>query len=118
MGITIDPKLVVQLEKDISSPELGYPVMQQLLAQHLRFTAVVAFNDMSANRRHSRPARLRPARAGRCFRHRARRHSRRRLQQSTSDHDPTTLNPTGKDGGTMRAQPAARLRTVSGTDYV
>ena len=26
MGITIDPKLVVQLEKDISSPELGYPV--------------------------------------------------------------------------------------------
>ena len=35
MGITIDPKLVVQLEKDISSPELGYPVMQQLLAQHL-----------------------------------------------------------------------------------
>ncbi len=48
MGITIDPKLVVQLEKDISSPELGYPVMQQLLAERLRFTAVVAFNDMSA----------------------------------------------------------------------
>jgi hypothetical protein len=70
------------------------------------------------DRRHSRPARLRPARAGRCFCHRARRHSRRRLQQSTSDHDPTTLNPNGKDGGTMRAQPAARLRTVSGTDYV
>lgn len=118
MGITIDPKLVVQLEKDISSPELGYQVMQQLLAQHLRFTAVVAFNYMSAIVRHSRPARLRPARAGRCFCHRARRHSRRRLQQSTSDHDPTTLNPNGKDGGTMRAQPAARLRTVSGTDYV
>ena len=87
MGITIDPKLVVQLEKDISSPELGYQVMQQLLAQHLRFTAVVAFNYMSAIVRHSRPARLRPARAGRCFCHRARRHSRRRLQQSTSDHD-------------------------------
>lgn len=48
MGITIDAKLVVQLERDISSPELGYPVMQQLLAEHLRFTAVVAFNDMSA----------------------------------------------------------------------
>jgi DNA-binding LacI/PurR family transcriptional regulator len=48
MGITIDPKLVVQLERDISSPELGYPVMQHLLADHMRFTAVVAFNDMSA----------------------------------------------------------------------
>jgi len=48
MSIPIDPKLVVQLERDISSPELGYPVMQRLLADHLRFTAVVAFNDMSA----------------------------------------------------------------------
>src|SRR5262249_50793681 len=48
MGITIDPKLVVQLERDISSPELGYPAMQKLLADHQRFTAVVAFNDMSA----------------------------------------------------------------------
>jgi LacI family transcriptional regulator len=48
MSIAIDPKLVVQLERDISSPELGYPVMQHLLADHMRFTAVVAFNDMSA----------------------------------------------------------------------
>src|SRR5689334_7088878 len=48
MSIPIDPKLVVQLERDISSPELGYPVMQRLLADHMRFTAVVAFNDMSA----------------------------------------------------------------------
>lgn len=48
MSVAIDPKFVVQLERDISSPELGYPVMQQLLAEHLRFTAVVAFNDMSA----------------------------------------------------------------------
>jgi|SRR5215472_5758944 len=48
MSIPIDAKLVVQLERDISSPELGYPVMQRLLADHMRFTAVVAFNDMSA----------------------------------------------------------------------
>ena len=48
MGIPIDPKLVVQLERDINSPELGYPVMQHLLAARARFTAVVAFNDMSA----------------------------------------------------------------------
>jgi len=48
MSIPIDPKLIVQLERDINSPELGYPVMQHLLAARTRFTAVVAFNDMSA----------------------------------------------------------------------
>ncbi len=48
MNLAIDPKLVVQLERDVNSPELGYPVMQHLLAARTRFTAVVAFNDMSA----------------------------------------------------------------------
>jgi DNA-binding LacI/PurR family transcriptional regulator len=47
-GITIKPELVVQLDRDISSPELGYPVVQQLLSNGLTFTALVAFNDMSA----------------------------------------------------------------------
>jgi DNA-binding LacI/PurR family transcriptional regulator len=31
-GITIQPRLVVTLDRDISSPELGYPAVQQLLA--------------------------------------------------------------------------------------
>ena len=48
MSIPIDPNLVVQLERDVNSPELGYPVMQHLLAANTRFTAVLAFNDMSA----------------------------------------------------------------------
>ncbi len=48
IGITIQPELVVQLERDISSPELGYPVVQQLLSSGRSFTALVAFNDMSA----------------------------------------------------------------------
>lgn len=48
LGVTIDPDLVVQLNSDITSPELGYPVVQQLLAAHRKFTAIVAFNDMSA----------------------------------------------------------------------
>ena len=48
IGIAIDPKLVVELDKDISSPELGYPVVQKLLSHGSRFTALVAFNDMSA----------------------------------------------------------------------
>jgi DNA-binding LacI/PurR family transcriptional regulator len=48
IGITINPQLVVQLDRDISSPELGYPVVQQLLSGGRTFTALVAFNDMSA----------------------------------------------------------------------
>lgn len=48
LGITIQPGLVVQLDRDISSPELGYPVVQQLLSGGRTFTALVAFNDMSA----------------------------------------------------------------------
>lgn len=48
LGIRIDPELVVELDRDISSPELGYPVVQQLLATGKPFTALVAFNDISA----------------------------------------------------------------------
>jgi LacI family transcriptional regulator len=39
---------VIQLELNISSPELGYPVVQQLLAQKRPFTALVSFNDIAA----------------------------------------------------------------------
>jgi LacI family transcriptional regulator len=39
---------VVQLDRDITSPELGYPAVQQLVSIGRRFTALVAFNDMSA----------------------------------------------------------------------
>jgi DNA-binding LacI/PurR family transcriptional regulator len=46
--ISVKPELVIHLTADTHSPELGYPVIQQLLARQARFTAVVAFNDMSA----------------------------------------------------------------------
>ncbi|HUA93161.1 MAG TPA: LacI family DNA-binding transcriptional regulator [Terracidiphilus sp.] len=48
LGLEIKPELVVNLERDLSSPELGYPVVQQLLAARQPFTALVAFNDISA----------------------------------------------------------------------
>lgn len=48
MGIEIRPKLVVQLEKDVASPELGYPIVRQLLDAGEEFTALVSFNDMAA----------------------------------------------------------------------
>jgi LacI family transcriptional regulator len=48
LGFAIRPELVVTLDRDISSPELGYPVVQQLLATGTPFSALVAFNDISA----------------------------------------------------------------------
>ena len=48
VGIAIRSELTVQLDRDVSSPDLGYPVIQHLLSNRERFTAVVAFNDMSA----------------------------------------------------------------------
>lgn len=48
LGLTIRPETTIQLTKDLTSPELGYPVVQQLLAHHRRFTALVCFNDMAA----------------------------------------------------------------------
>lgn len=48
LGLEIKPELVVSLDRDMSSPELGYPVVQQLLETKKAFTAIVAFNDISA----------------------------------------------------------------------
>ena len=47
-GIKIDPALVAQLEGDIPSPEIGYIAAQKLLARKKSFTALFAFNDVSA----------------------------------------------------------------------
>jgi DNA-binding LacI/PurR family transcriptional regulator len=44
----IDPRLVVQLEGDSPSPETGYIATRKLLAAGVKFTAIFAFNDVSA----------------------------------------------------------------------
>jgi LacI family transcriptional regulator len=48
LGLEINPQLVVSLDRDMSSPELGYPVVEKLLDSKQPFTALVAFNDISA----------------------------------------------------------------------
>jgi LacI family transcriptional regulator, galactose operon repressor len=47
-GITIHPNLVLQLEGTESTPELGYPYGKALLARNIPFTALFAYNDISA----------------------------------------------------------------------
>jgi DNA-binding LacI/PurR family transcriptional regulator len=48
LGLQVQPELVIQLEVNLSSPELGYPVVQQLLDTKRLFTALVSFNDIAA----------------------------------------------------------------------
>jgi DNA-binding LacI/PurR family transcriptional regulator len=48
LRIEIRPELTIQLEKDLTSPELGYPVVQELLRHRRKFTAIVSFNDIAA----------------------------------------------------------------------
>jgi LacI family transcriptional regulator len=48
LGVAINERLVGQLEGESSSPELGYVVTKRLLAVGEPFTALFAFNDISA----------------------------------------------------------------------
>lgn len=48
LGICIRPELTVQLEGVDPTPNLGYPFAKQLLARGPHFTALFAYNDISA----------------------------------------------------------------------
>jgi LacI family transcriptional regulator len=48
LGIRIRPELTVQIEGTDSTPNLGYPVGKELLARRTPFTALFAYNDISA----------------------------------------------------------------------
>lgn len=48
LGIKIRPELTLQLEEDTFSPLVGYPVVQELLSRTTDFTALFAYNDLSA----------------------------------------------------------------------
>jgi DNA-binding LacI/PurR family transcriptional regulator len=48
IGIMVYPELCVYLEANSWSPELGYPVVRDLLARTRNFTAIFCFNDIAA----------------------------------------------------------------------
>src|ERR1700726_3363790 len=48
MRLALNMRLVGQLEGESSSPQLGYEVTRKLLAMGSPFTALFAFNDISA----------------------------------------------------------------------
>jgi len=47
-GIVIRPELTTQLDEDDPSPEPGYRAAKRLLATRRRFTALVAYNDITS----------------------------------------------------------------------
>lgn len=48
LGIQIRPELVVRLDSDDPSPQVGYRLAKKLLSSGRRFTALFAYNDISA----------------------------------------------------------------------
>lgn len=48
LGVRIRPELTVQMEGTDSTPMIGYPVGRELLERRRPFTAVFAYNDISA----------------------------------------------------------------------
>lgn len=48
LGLSVPETHVIRLEKDINTPELGYPATAQMLMRRRDFTAVLCFNDVSA----------------------------------------------------------------------
>ena len=48
LGITMDPDLILKIEIDDPTPQLGYPYGKELLARKKPFTALFAYNDISA----------------------------------------------------------------------
>jgi DNA-binding LacI/PurR family transcriptional regulator len=48
LKIEIQPELTVQIDIDDPTPQLGYPFAKQLLERHVPFTALFAYNDISA----------------------------------------------------------------------
>lgn len=48
LGLVVNPELVTQLEIDTFSPYVGYPVVRRLLQRTRDFTALFAYNDLSA----------------------------------------------------------------------
>lgn len=48
LGLELDPELVIQIDSTDSTPSLGYPFGRKLIEKKRRFTALFAYNDISA----------------------------------------------------------------------
>jgi len=56
LDLEMKPSLCVEMEFSTPFPDMGYPVVQRLLASGERFTALFAFNDVSAIAAYNTPS--------------------------------------------------------------
>lgn len=48
LGLAVEPRRIVELTMDSTSPSISYPLIQKLLKKDKDFTAILCFNDISA----------------------------------------------------------------------
>ena len=48
LGLAVEPRRIVELTMDSTSPSISYPLIQRLLREDKEFTAILCFNDISA----------------------------------------------------------------------
>jgi DNA-binding LacI/PurR family transcriptional regulator len=48
LGLKVEESMIIRLEQDSHSPEIGYPGIKKMVMDGKRFTAVVCFNDVAA----------------------------------------------------------------------
>jgi LacI family transcriptional regulator len=48
LGLELDPELIIQIDSTDSTPSLGYPFAKKLIEKKRPFTALFAYNDISA----------------------------------------------------------------------
>jgi len=48
LEIAIRPQLTIRIDSAVSTPEVGFPVTKELIARNVPFTALFAYNDISA----------------------------------------------------------------------
>jgi DNA-binding LacI/PurR family transcriptional regulator len=48
LHLEMHPELIMQLDRDVITPELGYQVIEQLVNTKKKFSAIVCFNDIAA----------------------------------------------------------------------
>ncbi len=104
LGLEIQPELVVQLQLNLSSPELGYPVVPQLLADETAIHRAGGLQRHLGHRRDPFAARSWPARPGGRVGDRLRRYPGRGVSHAQPDHHPPAAEQHGQYRG---AHPAA-----------
>ena len=106
LGIEVRPELTIQLDGDLSTPEVAYPATKRFLrSQTAPFTALFAFNDNSALGAMSAFQKAGLHVPERHISRRLRRHQDGAVQQPAADDGAPASSEDGRDRGALLAEP-------------